>query len=76
MEGEHKVMVRFSGRDIPKSPFPVKVEGHAGDASKVKVTGPGVQPLGVVISKPTFFDILTEGAGRGVPEVIIIDRSR
>ncbi|XP_065372295.1 filamin-A isoform X3 [Calliphora vicina] len=73
MEGEHKVMVRFSGRDIPKSPFPVKVEGHAGDASKVKVTGPGVQPLGVVISKPTFFDILTEGAGRGVPEVIIID---
>ncbi|XP_046806250.1 filamin-A isoform X2 [Lucilia cuprina] len=73
MEGEHKVVVKFSGRDIPKSPFPVKVEGHAGDASKVKVTGPGVQPLGVVISKPTFFDILTKDAGRGVPEVIIID---
>ncbi|XP_059218764.1 filamin-A isoform X6 [Stomoxys calcitrans] len=73
MEGEHKVMVKFSGRDIPKSPFPVKVEGHAGDASKVKVTGPGVQPSGVVISKPTFFDILTHDAGRGVPEVIIID---
>ncbi|XP_075148241.1 filamin A protein cher isoform X7 [Haematobia irritans] len=73
MEGDHKVAVKFSGRDIPKSPFPVKVEGHAGDASKVKVTGPGVQPTGVVISKPTFFDILTHDAGRGVPEVIIID---
>uniref|UniRef100_A0A1A9V6E1 Calponin-homology (CH) domain-containing protein n=1 Tax=Glossina austeni TaxID=7395 RepID=A0A1A9V6E1_GLOAU len=73
LEGEHKVFVKFSGRDIPKSPFYVKVEGHAGDASKVKVTGPGVQPMGVVVSKPTFFDILTKDAGRGVPEVIIID---
>uniref|UniRef100_A0A1B0FQE1 Calponin-homology (CH) domain-containing protein n=1 Tax=Glossina morsitans morsitans TaxID=37546 RepID=A0A1B0FQE1_GLOMM len=73
LEGEHKVFVKFSGRDIPKSPFYVKVEGHAGDASKVKVTGPGIQPMGVVLSKPTFFDILTKDAGRGVPEVIIID---
>uniref|UniRef100_W8AIT0 Filamin-A n=1 Tax=Ceratitis capitata TaxID=7213 RepID=W8AIT0_CERCA len=72
-EGEHKVIVKFSGRDIPKSPFPVKVEGHAGDASKVKVTGPGIQPSGVTISKPTFFDIDAKEAGRGVPEVIIID---
>nr|XP_036224247.1 filamin-A isoform X4 [Bactrocera oleae]XP_036224248.1 filamin-A isoform X4 [Bactrocera oleae] len=72
-EGEHKVFVKFSGRDIPKSPFPVKVEGHAGDASKVKVTGPGIQPAGVTITKPTFFDIDAKDAGRGVPEVIIID---
>ncbi|XP_052835830.1 filamin-A isoform X10 [Drosophila gunungcola] len=72
-EGSHKVAVKFSGRDIPKSPFPVKVEGHAGDASKVKVTGPGIQPSGVTIKKPTFFDILAKDAGRGVPEVIIID---
>ncbi|KRK03444.1 filamin-A isoform X4 [Drosophila yakuba] len=72
-EGSHKVAVKFSGRDIPKSPFPVKVEGHAGDASKVKVTGPGIQPNGVTIKKPTFFDILAKDAGRGVPEVIIID---
>ncbi|EDW59138.2 filamin-A isoform X2 [Drosophila virilis] len=72
-EGQHNVAVKFSGRDIPKSPFPVKVEGHAGDASKVKVTGPGIQPSGVTIKKPTFFDILTKDAGRGVPEVIIID---
>ncbi|XP_055906888.1 filamin-A isoform X5 [Eupeodes corollae] len=73
MEGDHKVYVKYSGRDIPKSPFNVKVEGHAGDASKVKATGPGLQPSGVYINKPTFFDILTKGAGRGVPEVIIID---
>ncbi|XP_054092062.1 filamin-A isoform X4 [Zeugodacus cucurbitae] len=72
-EGEHKVFVKFSGRDIPKSPFPVKVEGHAGDASKVKVTGPGIQPTGVTLTKPTFFDIDAKDAGRGVPEVIIID---
>ncbi|XP_017847553.1 filamin-A isoform X2 [Drosophila busckii] len=72
-EGLHKVTVLYSGRDIPKSPFPVKVEGHAGDASKVKVTGPGIQPSGVTIKKGTFFDILTKDAGRGVPEVIIID---
>ncbi|XP_054726584.1 filamin-A isoform X3 [Anastrepha obliqua] len=72
-EGDHKVVVKFSGRDIPKSPFPVKVEGHAGDASKVKVTGPGIQPAGITITKPTFFDIHTKDAGRGVPEVIIID---
>ncbi|XP_017473017.1 PREDICTED: filamin-A [Rhagoletis zephyria] len=72
-EGEHKVVVKFSGRDIPKSPFPVKVEGHAGDASKVKVTGPGIQPSGVTLTKPTFFDINAKEAGRGVPEVIIID---
>ncbi|XP_053946397.1 filamin-A isoform X3 [Anastrepha ludens] len=72
-EGDYKVVVKFSGRDIPKSPFPVKVEGHAGDASKVKVTGPGIQPAGITITKPTFFDIHTKDAGRGVPEVIIID---
>jgi len=73
MEGVHKVIIKFSGRDIPKSPYEVKVEGHAGDASKVTASGPGLQPEGVCIEKPTFFDISTKGAGRGVPEVIILD---
>lgn len=35
MEGQHKVVVNFNGRDVPKSPFDVKVEGVAGNAEKV-----------------------------------------
>lgn len=60
-EGPHKVFVKFSGRDIPKSPYAVKVEGHAGDASKVTVSGPGLQPDGISIGHSTFFDIHTKG---------------
>ncbi|KAL5283098.1 cher family protein [Megaselia abdita] len=72
-EGAHKVVVKYASRDIPKSPFNVNVEGHAGDASKVNVQGPGIHSNGVFINKPTFFDILTKEAGLGVPEVVIID---
>ncbi|XP_032664759.1 filamin-A isoform X4 [Odontomachus brunneus] len=72
-EGPHKVKVLFAGREIPKSPYTVNVEGHAGDPSKVTASGPGLQPEGVVINRPTFFDIFTKDAGRGVPEVIILD---
>lgn len=68
-EGSHKVFVKFSGRDIPKSPYEVKVEGHAGDASKVTVSGPGLQPDGTSVGRSTFFDINTAAAGRGTPEV-------
>ena len=72
-EGPHKVKVLFAGREIPKSPYIVNVEGHAGDASKVTASGPGLQPEGVVVNRSTFFDIFTKDAGRGVPEVIILD---
>ena len=72
-EGQHKVRVLFAGREIPKSPYAVMVEGHAGDPSKVTASGPGLQPDGVVVNRPTFFDIFTKDAGRGVPEVIILD---
>lgn len=41
MEGTHKVYVKFSGKDVPKSPFEVKVEGVAGNAEKVTASGPG-----------------------------------
>lgn len=73
VEGPHKVYVKYSGRDIPKSPYEVRVEGHAGDASKVTASGPGLQADGVSVNRPTFFDIFTKDAGRGVPEVIILD---
>lgn len=53
--------VSYAGKPIPKSPFNVLVEGHAGDASKVTASGPGLEPEGVVIGRPTYFDIFTKG---------------
>ena len=35
--------------------------------------GPGIEPEGVVTGKPTNFDIFTAGAGKGKPEVIVLD---
>lgn len=73
MEGRHSVSVKFATKEVPKSPFTVQVEGHAGDPSKVTVAGPGIELTGVMINKPTYFDIFTSDAGRGTPEVIILD---
>lgn len=73
MPGPHKVIVKYAGRDVPNSPYAVDVSGEPGDASKVTASGPGLQPDGVVVKKPTYFDIHTKGAGKGVPEVIILD---
>lgn len=72
-EGSHKVWIRFAGREIPKAPYAVLVEGHAGDPSKVTAAGPGLQPEGNMVNRPTYFDISTKDAGRGVPEVIVVD---
>lgn len=73
MKGPHKVIVKFGGRDVPKSPFTVNVDEVAGDASKVNAFGPGLQPDGVRVKVPTYFDIHAKDAGKGVPEVIILD---
>ena len=73
VEGDFVVVIKFAKREIPKSPYHVNVEGFAGDASKVTAAGPGLEPEGVVINRPTYFDIFTEGAGKGLPEVIILD---
>ncbi|XP_039436619.1 filamin-A isoform X4 [Culex pipiens pallens] len=73
IEGPHKVYVKFCGRDIPKSPYEVMVDSQAGDASKVTASGPGLLPDGVCVNKQTYFDISTKDAGKGVPEVIILD---
>jgi filamin len=61
VEGNHKVSVKYGGQEIPKSPYTVAVEGHAGDPTKVTASGPGLQPEGVVVSRPTYFDIFTKG---------------
>uniref|UniRef100_A0A672SVJ4 Filamin B n=1 Tax=Sinocyclocheilus grahami TaxID=75366 RepID=A0A672SVJ4_SINGR len=59
--GPHKVTVLFAGQQIPKSPFEVNVDKAQGDATKVTAKGPGLEPLGNIANKPTFFDIYTAG---------------
>lgn len=61
VEGNHKVSVKFAGREIPKSPYNVSVEGHAGDPTKVTASGPGLNPEGNMVHRPTYFDISTKG---------------
>lgn len=61
IEGKHKVSVYFAGKEIPKSPYTVFVEGIAGDATKVTASGPGLKPEGVMANRSTHFDIFTKG---------------
>lgn len=60
MEGPYKVHVRFANREIPKSPFVVRVEGVAGDPSKVTASGPGLEKHGIMVKKRTQFDVFTK----------------
>ncbi|KAK5600034.1 hypothetical protein CRENBAI_011014 [Crenichthys baileyi] len=71
--GPHKVTVLFAGQQIPKSPFEVNVDKALGDASKVTVKGPGIEPVGNIANKPTYFDIYTAGAGTGDVTAMIRD---
>ncbi|KAI7811689.1 filamin-C [Triplophysa rosa] len=73
VEGQHKVKVLFAGQDIEKSPFMVNVAKAMGDSSKVQARGPGLEPVGNVANKPTYFDIYTAGAGAGDVSVVIVD---
>uniref|UniRef100_A0A7N9CG72 Filamin B n=1 Tax=Macaca fascicularis TaxID=9541 RepID=A0A7N9CG72_MACFA len=63
--GLHKVTVLFAGQHISKSPFEVNVDKAQGDASKVTAKGPGLEAVGNIANKPTYFDIYTAGAGVG-----------
>uniref|UniRef100_A0A8C7I1H6 Filamin C n=1 Tax=Oncorhynchus kisutch TaxID=8019 RepID=A0A8C7I1H6_ONCKI len=73
VEGLHKVKVMFAGQDIDRSPFVVSVSKAMGDPNKVQARGPGLEPVGNVANKPTYFDIYTAGAGAGDVGVIIVD---
>ncbi|KAJ7329309.1 hypothetical protein JRQ81_015483 [Phrynocephalus forsythii] len=68
-----EVTVLFAGQNIDKSPFEVNVGMALGDASKVSARGPGLEPVGNVANKPTYFDIYTAGAGAGDVGVVIVD---
>uniref|UniRef100_A0A8C8AJN8 Filamin C n=1 Tax=Otus sunia TaxID=257818 RepID=A0A8C8AJN8_9STRI len=59
--------------NIDKSPFGVNVGMALGDATKVTARGPGLEPVGNVANKPTYFDIYTAGAGPGDVGVVIVD---
>uniref|UniRef100_A0A672YRV6 Filamin B n=1 Tax=Sphaeramia orbicularis TaxID=375764 RepID=A0A672YRV6_9TELE len=71
--GPHKVTVLFAGQEIPKSPFEVNVDKALGDASKVTVKGLGIETVGNIANKPTYFDIYTAGAGAGDVTAMIRD---
>ena len=60
-----QVTVLFAGQHIAKSPFEVQVGRAAGDAGRVSAQGPGIEPLGNVANKSTYFEIFTAGAPRG-----------
>lgn len=57
--------VLFAGQNIDGSPFGVNVGMALGDASKVTARGPGLEPVGNVANKPTYFDIYTAGGATG-----------
>ncbi|XP_052093728.1 filamin-A-like isoform X19 [Mytilus californianus] len=67
-EGEYKVIIKFGAKEVNKSPFKVKVEGAAGDASKVTASGPGIEKTGVVASKRTYFEVFTKNSGAPIPK--------
>uniref|UniRef100_A0AAY4EV68 Calponin-homology (CH) domain-containing protein n=1 Tax=Denticeps clupeoides TaxID=299321 RepID=A0AAY4EV68_9TELE len=72
VEGLHKVKVLFAGQDIDRSPFTVNVSRALGDPNKVQARGPGLESMGNVANKPTYFDIYTAGT-EGDVGVIIVD---
>ncbi|XP_068163366.1 filamin-C-like isoform X6 [Antennarius striatus] len=73
VEGLHKVKVLFAGQDIDRSPFLVNVSKALGDPTRVQARGSGLQPMGNVANKPTYYDIYTAGAGAGDVGVVIVD---
>lgn len=62
----------FAGEDIDRSPFLVNVSKALGDPNKVQARGPGLEPMGNVANKPTYFDIYT--AGRENSEELILKK--
>ena len=60
MEGQYIVSVQFAGREIPKSPYMVNIEGMVADPSKVVVEGAGVgHSSKIPVDKTTSFHVHT-----------------
>lgn len=56
-----QVKVLFAGQDIDRSPFTVNVSKAMGDPTRVQARGPGLQQMGNVANKSTYFDIYPAG---------------
>lgn len=74
-KGGHRVNVKYGGEHAPGSPFKIPILPTS-DASKVKVTGPGVEKTGVQPGKPTWFTINATEAGKGDVHVKIEPKAR
>ena len=59
--GKYTVDVKFAGKPVPGSPFLVA----ATDASKVKITGPGMNGELLPVNKPLKYKVNAQGAGPG-----------
>lgn len=57
-----KAQITYNGKDIPNSPFPIKVRPKS-EADKVKLSGPSIDENGVPASIPTTIKIDTRDAG-------------
>lgn len=49
--------MKFANQEVGNSPYNVYVEGKVGDASQCRAHGPGIEPAGVVVDKPTWFEV-------------------
>ncbi|KAM6960914.1 filamin-C-like [Aplochiton taeniatus] len=65
--GDYAVHVICDDQDIKDSPFMAHILPAANDIfpEKVKAYGPGLEPTGVIVNKPTEFTIDTRQAGNG-----------
>ena len=67
-EGPHLVAVKYAGKELPKSPFPVSAVPQGTPASKVKAYGPGLERG--MATEPAKFTIdtrsVTQPGGLGV----------
>lgn len=73
--GEYAVHVTCDGDDIPNSPYcPIISEKGNFRPELVEASGPGLNPKGVVIAKPTEFTVDTRkaGGGKAVPLTISV----
>jgi len=71
-EGPCQVNVSYAGKPVPGSPFKTRILPSY-DSGRVKVTGDGVKPVGVLASLPVSFLIDTREAGLADLDVIIKD---
>lgn len=69
------MIVKFANQEVAKSPFTVFVEGKVGDPSLCKTTGPGIEPTGNIVDKPTWFEVDATNAGNGLVDVVVLDPS-